>query len=65
MSVLTSVDITGIGAVAALRAFNSDSLCGIGRFTECRRHQSFIGEKEGSSKITEASWLVLNGCRAS
>ena len=45
MSLLTSADITGIGAQAALRAFNSDSLCGIGGFTECRRHQSFIGEK--------------------
>jgi hypothetical protein len=28
-----------------LRALNIDFLCGIGRFIESRRHQSFIGEK--------------------
>jgi hypothetical protein len=28
-----------------LRALNIDFLCGIGKFIESRRHQSFIGEK--------------------
>ena len=46
MSVLTSADIKGIGAQAALRLFNMDSLYGIGRSTKKgRRDQGFIGEK--------------------
>ena len=54
-SVLTSTDITGIGAQAALLVFNLevgfprtniDSLYGIGRSTKKgQRHQGFIGEK--------------------
>jgi hypothetical protein len=54
-SVLTSADITGIGAQATLLVFNIevgfsrtniDSLCGIGRSTKKgQRHQGFIGEK--------------------
>jgi hypothetical protein len=53
--VLTSVDITGIGAPATLLVFNNevgfsrtniDSLCGIGRSTKKgKRDQGFIGEK--------------------
>ncbi len=54
-SVLTSADIIGIGAQAALLVFNIevgfsrtniDSLCDIGRSAKkSRRHQGFIGEK--------------------
>jgi hypothetical protein len=53
--VLTSANITGIGAQMTLLVFNIevgfsrtniDSLCGIGRSTKKgQRHQSFIGEK--------------------
>ena len=46
MSVLTSADITGISAQVALRLFNIDSFCGIGRSTKKgRRDQGFIEEK--------------------
>ncbi len=46
MSMLTSADIKGIGAQAALQVFNIDSLCGIGRSTKKgRRDQGFIREK--------------------
>jgi hypothetical protein len=46
MFVLTSADITGIGAQVALQLFNIDSLCGIGRSTKKgRRDQGFIGKK--------------------
>lgn len=53
--VLTTADITGIGAPATLLVFNNevgfsktniDSLCGIGRSTKRgQRHQRFFGEK--------------------
>ncbi|KAK7840286.1 hypothetical protein CFP56_016885 [Quercus suber] len=53
--VLTTADITGIGAPSTLLVFNNevgfskrniDSLCGIGRSTKKgQRHQGFIGEK--------------------
>ena len=53
--VLTTADITGIGALSTLLVFNNevgfskrniDSLCGIGRSTKKgQRHQGFIGEK--------------------
>jgi hypothetical protein len=53
--VLTSADITGIGAPATLLVFNNevgfsrtnvDALCGIGRSTKKgKRDQGFIGEK--------------------
>lgn len=67
--VLTTADITGIGAPSTLLVFNNevgfskrniDSLCGIGRSTKKgQRHQGFIGEK-GKHIFYKCSKISMN-----